>query len=133
MCSRLGMCNRLNSLICMVIRGSLICLIKLPSYIIWVVLHLMHLIIWCALCMKKEQLAFNFWYCALFGVPYGPNNLVLAVERKHGWIPRKSTQCPAQRPWNSCANSNHLQYLVERGFSALVIDGYQDRKERLSS
>ena len=37
----------------------------------------MRLIIRCALCMKKEQLPFNFWYCASWCRKYGTSENLL--------------------------------------------------------
>jgi len=72
--SRFGMCGRLNSHVCndrwnsqWRLRHSGIIVKELNT--VWlnsVLLHLMCLIFQCAACMKKEQLALNFWYCTLW-------------------------------------------------------------------
>jgi len=71
--SGLGMCDRLNSqwqqLLALSDCGTRELLWKSWMLnIVWLVsvlLHLTRLIICCTLCMKKEQLTFNFRYCAL--------------------------------------------------------------------
>ena len=45
-------------------------------WLTYVLLHLMRLTIWCALCMKKKQLAFNFCCCTLWSEKYGSQIVV---------------------------------------------------------
>ena len=62
--SGLGMCDRLNSLVCAVIQGSLICAIKLTCKLsdFFNLMRLMH---------ERRTASIKFWYYALWPDKYG--------------------------------------------------------------
>ena len=88
MCDRLNYSSRLNSQ--WRLRHSGVIVKELNTvWLIQVLLHLMRFIIRYALCMKKKQLAFNLWYCALqSGAPYGPENTVITGNCSSSFTPQ---------------------------------------------
>jgi len=87
-------------------------------WLIYVLLHLMRLIIWCALCMKKEQLTFNFWYCALWSWKYSNFSHNLVYPNYFVFLNNVSLARYPENQNPTCIHGGHLGAIFPKFFCA---------------